>query len=413
MKLILHLIDGSFNPLHSSLTAIEPINNKPAQHILTLAVGRGDQTIKWLTLAAQQRLKHLHEHHGRVRQREPILGSAATFIPCGVNKDSTESKFELDPYSQINECFNDGDNVFIVFNQQMGCAITDWGSSAFYRHRFIEHEEEEDVPEVKEGEPKPTPKVRDPSMFFERIFECDSQATTETRPLMDRAFEADWKFHVKKPRFMERQPRSIRERMRSYYPRIKAIYSYYAASSNEGSPFTLNMSEMRNLMAKCDLPFSHLDILWAETNYESVKDDGNADRELARFEFVEMCIRLAFEHFVPSELKHGTDKTTKQPHDVMTALDSGLVELMDEHVLPQAWRSIPHARYFADPDAFRRERMYTEQGKFLSEGAAREWSTVVDISIPPPSFKPVSLSLPRSPLSKTPKQVFFNPINIF
>ena len=49
----------------------------------------------------------------------------------------------------------------------------------------------------------------------------------------------------------------------------------------------------------------------------------------------------------------------------------------------------------------------------LSEGAAREWSTVVDISIPPPSFKPVSLSLSRSPLSKTPKQVFFNPINIF
>ena len=52
-------------------------------------------------------------------------------------------------------------------------------------------------------------------------------------------------------------------------------------------------------------------------------------------------------------------------------------------------------------------------GKYSSEGAAREWSTVVDISIPPPSFKPVSLSLSRSPLSKTPKQVFFNPINIF
>ena len=38
-------------------------------------------------------------------------------------------------------------------------------------------------------------------------------------------------------------------------------------------------------------------------------------------------------------------------------------------------------------------------------------STVVDISIPPPSFKPVSLSLSRiSFYSKTPKQVFFNPI---
>ena len=33
-----------------------------------------------------------------------------------------------------------------------------------------------------------------------------------------------------------------------------------------------------------------------------------------------------------------------------------------------------------------------------SEGAAREWSTVVKISIPPPSFKPVPLSLSRSPL---------------
>ena len=43
----------------------------------------------------------------------------------------------------------------------------------------------------------------------------------------------------------------------------------------------------------------------------------------------------------------------------------------------------------------------------------REWSTVVDISLTPPSFKPVSLYFLRSPLSKTPQQVFFNPINIF
>ena len=41
------------------------------------------------------------------------------------------------------------------------------------------------------------------------------------------------------------------------------------------------------------------------------------------------------------------------------------------------------------------------------------WSTVVKISIPPPSFRPVSLSLSRSSLFKTPKQVFFNPINVF
>ena len=41
------------------------------------------------------------------------------------------------------------------------------------------------------------------------------------------------------------------------------------------------------------------------------------------------------------------------------------------------------------------------------ERASRNGSTVVDIFIPPPSFKPVSLSLSRSRYSKTPKQVFF------
>ena len=39
-----------------------------------------------------------------------------------------------------------------------------------------------------------------------------------------------------------------------------------------------------------------------------------------------------------------------------------------------------------------------DAGEYLSEGAAREWSTVVKISRPPPSFNPVSLFLSRSPL---------------
>ena len=50
---------------------------------------------------------------------------------------------------------------------------------------------------------------------------------------------------------------------------------------------------------------------------------------------------------------------------------------------------------------------FKNQGKYSSEGAAREWSTVVDISIPPLTFKLVPLSSPRSPLSKTPKHVIF------
>ena len=57
-----------------------------------------------------------------------------------------------------------------------------------------------------------------------------------------------------------------------------------------------------------------------------------------------------------------------------------------------------------------------EDGKyFIAKRACIAYmeSTVVDISIPPPSFKPVPLSSPCSPFSKTPKQVFFNPYKIY
>ena len=57
-------------------------------------------------------------------------------------------------------------------------------------------------------------------------------------------------------------------------------------------------------------------------------------------------------------------------------------------------------------------RRFGHAGEYSSEGerASRNGSTVDDIFIPPPSFKPVAMSLSQSPLSKTPKQVFFNPI---
>ena len=91
--------------------------------------------------------------------------------------------------------------------------------------------------------------------------------------------------------------------------------------------------------------------------------------------------------------------------------------------LQAAWRSVYYRtrwlkrrnailtiQWFARGGIIRRnylKRLISAKGKYSSEGAAREWSTVVDIYMTPPSFKPVALSSPRSPLSKTPKQVFF------
>jgi len=50
------------------------------------------------------------------------------------------------------------------------------------------------------------------------------------------------------------------------------------------------------------------------------------------------------------------------------------------------------------PPCSENQNIKQEMVSIQSEGAAREWSTVVKISILPLSFKPVPLSLSRSPL---------------
>ena len=55
----------------------------------------------------------------------------------------------------------------------------------------------------------------------------------------------------------------------------------------------------------------------------------------------------------------------------------------------------------------------SEGASIAKERASRNGSTVVDVSMTLPSFNPVSVSLSRFSQSKTPKQVFFNPMNIF
>jgi hypothetical protein len=64
-----------------------------------------------------------------------------------------------------------------------------------------------------------------------------------------------------------------------------------------------------------------------------------------------------------------------------------------------------------------RKVMRLSSGKYSSEESMHRviGSTVVLISIPPPSFKSVSLSLSRvsSVLKTTQTSLFFNPINIF
>ena len=54
ITLILHLYDNTDNPKRSQQNATE--------HVIELFCGEGMQSIKWLTLAAAGRLKHLRKN---------------------------------------------------------------------------------------------------------------------------------------------------------------------------------------------------------------------------------------------------------------------------------------------------------------------------------------------------------------
>ena len=91
----------------------------------------------------------------------------------------------------------------------------------------------------------------------------------------------------------------------------------------------------------------------------------------------------------PNAVKHSMATTTKTGENIDWFLES-------------QWYRNPQDLYIGN-------HICDGGGKYFKrmERASRNGSTVVDIFIPPPSFKPVSLFLSRSHLSKTPKQVIF------
>ena len=97
-------------------------------------------------------------------------------------------------------------------------------------------------------------------------------------------------------------------------------------------------------------------------------------------------------------------RLTQKSSEEMERCD-GLSRIMEEerHALQTIKNQLAHYKMETEQekarwDNERRNNMTLLTSECLSEGAAREWSTVVKISIPPLSFKPVTLSLSRSPL---------------
>ena len=98
IRLFLHLIDKSDSPNRSAGTHQEPLYDAPNDHTVILHVGKGTQTLKWLALAAQGRLKMLRRRNGRLRSRE-IRGRDVNFLPEKVT--TTQRGRHMDPYARI------------------------------------------------------------------------------------------------------------------------------------------------------------------------------------------------------------------------------------------------------------------------------------------------------------------------
>ena len=140
ITLILHLYDNTDNPKRSQQNATEPIYLDRNEHVIELFCGEGMQSIKWLTLAAAGRLKHLRKNTmtGRVRFREAYLGIDSQFLmPSSIDtkrrdaKDDTNLLPLKNPYAKIKDVFEDQDHIWINFDERGG-TVTKWKTTAYH-----------------------------------------------------------------------------------------------------------------------------------------------------------------------------------------------------------------------------------------------------------------------------------------
>jgi hypothetical protein len=79
------------------------------------------------------------------------------------------------------------------------------------------------------------------------------------------------------------------------YENIKKVFTCYAATSSFP---TISMLDFSTLCAACqmidkNLSLATLDRLFIATNVELVEMDDNPDKELCRFEMIEILVRIA------------------------------------------------------------------------------------------------------------------------
>ena len=260
ITLILHLYDNTDNPKRSQQNATEPIYLDRNEHVIELFCGEGMQSIKWLTLAAAGRLKHLRKNTmtGRVRFREAYLGIDSQFLmPSSIDtkrrdaKDDTNLLPLKNPYAKIKDVFEDQDHIWINFDERGG-TVTKWKTTAYHLDKELV------IPKPQSPKKEESPlkmEAKGPthlSIILPRVYECDAKDYYDTQILLDKALLADWEQHMKKPKWLERQDKTVFETIRQFYPALISIFRYYSALGG-GQLFKTNKNEFNSFLKRCNI----------------------------------------------------------------------------------------------------------------------------------------------------------------
>jgi hypothetical protein len=115
--------------------------------------------------------------------------------------------------------------------------------------------------------------------------------------------------------------------MDPYYPKIREAYKHFAGVNPAGiipsigqNVFTEIISNCPGLLDSKNMKLADLDIEFTSTNASSDKSKQNPDRQLVRFQFLEIFIRLALQKYY---------KTNICPNPI-----EAIKKLMKTHVLP-------------------------------------------------------------------------------
>lgn len=262
-----------------------------------------------------------------------------------------------------------------------------------------------------------------PSIFYSRKLEADSRDYYDTKQLLDRAFRSDWSKWRSKPRFFKRVDAEVKANLYRHYNQLRALFRFFA-SSGAGDPFTMSMNEFVTLTRECAIPPHSLGVLWTISNYNP-ENPKMSDHVLERCEFLEIMMRLASELYIDGprvqknkklrdsavlaagdvdvdeveaktldmtdaggdqvaakegdeqkespeqkedeSIKLEEEEGEAEEHEEMTnelpkTLSEAINQLMNNHIHKHCWKKVKHAAVmYADPDAFRRERLYYEE----------------------------------------------------